>query len=219
MAETIGKTTLGTPILLHRWGPSHLPKLLLIGGVHGDEPEGVLFVEEFLKRRGEIEKDLKMHLLIIPQLNPDGVSKNERTNANGVDLNRNFPASDWNTEARAPRYYPGPKPCSEIEIQTLVALIKSEKPTAIFHCHSYLPQLVYAGPNAQKWATQLGEGYPHPVQEDIGYPTPGSLGQYCKLDIQTPCVCIEFPERINGNTAWSLLGSQLKNLVTRGLKS
>ena len=33
--------------------------------------------------------------LFIPCLNPDGMSKNTRTNSNGVDLNRNFPTKNW----------------------------------------------------------------------------------------------------------------------------
>ena len=43
-----------------------------------------------------IEKYMKTNgLMFIPCLNPDGMQLGRRTNANGVDLNRNFPTKNW----------------------------------------------------------------------------------------------------------------------------
>ena len=50
---------------------------------------------------------------VIAVANPDGLQKQTRTNANGVDINRNFPASNWQSSLRKTQYYNGPAPASE----------------------------------------------------------------------------------------------------------
>ena len=60
-------------------------KTLIIGVFHGDEPQGKYLIDEYLKINNA------EGLLFIPCLNPDGLQLGKRTNANGVDLNRNFP--------------------------------------------------------------------------------------------------------------------------------
>ena len=66
-------------------------KVLLMGGVHGDEPEGYTFVENFLRRADWKSFENKLALYAIPRMNPDGCLANTRLNSNGVDLNRNYP--------------------------------------------------------------------------------------------------------------------------------
>ena len=81
------KTKLGNNIELI--GESGDNNVLIIGVFHGDEPQGKLLIEEYLKKHSP------NNLLFIPCLNPDGLSTNTRTNSNGVDLNRNFPTQNW----------------------------------------------------------------------------------------------------------------------------
>lgn len=180
--------------------------ILLIGGVHGDEPEGVRLAHDlldWLKAREKNESSLKTRpWILIPCLNPDGYSQNQRTNGHGVDLNRNFPSRDWSPEARAPRYYPGPSPGSEPEIQALVKLIEDEKPHIIVHFHSWKPCVVYTGLPGKETAELLATGTGYDCHEDIGYPTPGSLGQYGWLEHQIPVVCIEEQEHIDLDLVW-----------------
>ena len=64
-------------------------KVLIIGVFHGDEPQGKFIIEEYLKYH-RVD-----NLLFIPCLNPDGLELGVRVNANGVDLNRNFPTKNW----------------------------------------------------------------------------------------------------------------------------
>ena len=75
-------TKLGNEIKLI--GDEHA-KVLIIGVFHGDEPQGKFLIEEYLKHNST------ENLLFIPCLNPDGMQLKQRTNANGVDLYRNFP--------------------------------------------------------------------------------------------------------------------------------
>lgn len=214
-------SALGSPIGLYK--KSHTLQdcserpILFVGGVHGDEPEGVRLAEELLKWLKYEEAQNSAGLrpwILIPCLNPDGYSKNERTNGHGVDLNRNFPCRDWSPDAKAPRYCPGPSPGSEPEVQALVKLIGDEKPQLIVHFHSWEPCVVYTGTPGKKAAEILATGTGYDAREDIGYPTPGSLGQYGWLEHQTPVVCIEEQEHINLDLVWPHFKTGLKLLLT-----
>lgn len=215
------KTSQGTPIELykksHTWRHGSERPLLFVGGVHGDEPEGVRLAEEFLRwlqHEETLNSEQIRPWILIPCLNPDGYEKNQRTNGNGVDLNRNFPCRDWSPEAKGPRYYPGPSPGSEKEVQALVKLIEDEKPQLIVHFHSWEPCVVYTGLPGRRAAEILATGTGYDAREDIGYPTPGSLGQYGWIEHQTPVICIEEQEKVDLNLVWPHFKTGLELLLT-----
>ena len=182
--------------------------ILFIGGVHGDEPEGVSLAESLLEwLKNNNSKNLKTHWILIPCLNPDGFKNNQRVNSNGVDLNRNYPSVDWTPKHDAPRYYPGPTPSSEIEITNLCQLIHKVKPQLIVHFHSWKPCLVFAGPNdAHPLVDELAQSSNYEVISDIGYPTPGSLSQWAWKDHKIPVLCIEEREGANKEEIWTRFG-------------
>jgi protein MpaA len=215
-SRLLSKSAGNKDIFYYSLGDVKKPCFILMGGVHGDEPEGSVVVEKFLIEATKIQEKFKTHTLVIPRYNPDGLEANERMNSNGVDLNRNFPSADWSSEARAPRYYPGTGPSSEPETKGLVALIKNHTPFLIVHCHTYLPQVCYTGVKSMKWAEILSKNFGFPVTENIGYPTPGSLGQYCLLDLDIACVCVELPESVKPKKAWDMIGSSLLEISTNG---
>jgi protein MpaA len=217
----LAKSALQNNIFLYTLGNPTLPKFVLIGGIHGDEPEGARIVEDVITEGSKIEENFKVCVLAIPRYNPDGLNKLERTNGNGVDLNRNFPSKDWNKENKgadtpSSRYFPGPHAESESETQALVSLLKKIKPFLVIHCHTYSPQICYTGKKSEKWAKILAKDFGHPVTDDIGYPTPGSLGQYCLLNIDTPCVCVELPEKVEAKVAWKMVGPSLLEIALHG---
>lgn len=208
LSQIIAKTSQGTPIELHKLGPDGKPTIVLVGGVHGDEPEGVWLVEAFLKAAQNEAEKWNCQFWVIPNLNPDGIDKGTRTNGRGVDLNRNFPAPDWTKEARAERYFPGDSPASEVETQTLIKVLKDAKPVLLVHCHAWVPQICYTGGPAKPWANILAQGTGYPATEDIGYPTPGSIGQYGWYGQKIPVICIEMQE-----------GDSKENVLQRGLQA
>jgi protein MpaA len=63
------------------------PRILVVGCIHGDECEGIE-VTRLLQRSRP-----KADLWLVHQLNPDGFAARRRTNAHGVDLNRDFLAA------------------------------------------------------------------------------------------------------------------------------
>ena len=203
------KTALESPIDLHSSQPLEelrkLRPILLMGGIHGDEPEGVRLAEETLKWLGESARKgvATAPWLVITSLNADGLAKNQRVNGRGVDLNRNYPSKDWSPKFEKERYYPGPSAASEPEIQAVVSLIEDFKPRLIIHCHSWKPCVVGTGPLAKTDAARLARASGYELVDEIGYPTPGSLSRYGWHDLGIPIICIEENDEITDfDTIW-----------------
>ncbi|PIU00646.1 MAG: DUF2817 domain-containing protein [Bdellovibrionales bacterium CG10_big_fil_rev_8_21_14_0_10_45_34] len=194
-------------------------KILILGGMHGDEPEGVTWAEEWITLLDSLPKQ-KIDWFAIPCLNPDGyyASPRSRTNSQGVDLNRNFSSSDWTRDSRGPRYNPGTKPRCAPEVDALSSLIEQHKFNLIIHFHSHSEACVILTSNApNEWAECLAKATNTPFKEDIGYATPGSLGQWAGLGLGIPVVCVEELEgrsltevRSNAKNAFRALGQLLE---------
>ncbi|MNT25764.1 hypothetical protein D3C72_1613040 [compost metagenome] len=97
----------------------------------------------------------------------------------------------------------------------MVKLIEDEKPQLIVHFHSWEPCVVYTGKPGQGPAEILATGNGYEAREDIGYPTPGSLGQYGWLEAKTPVVCIEEQANIDLDLVWPHFKDGLKLLLTK----
>lgn len=167
--------------------------LYLIGGVHGDEVEGVYVLNELFKwlKTEHALKDLPM--IVLPILNVDGYRANSRVNAHLVDLNRNLPTKDWSTIHAKPRYNPGLKALSEPENQFLVKLLDKYRPGVIISFHTWKPILNYNG-NCKDIAEYLSSFNNYEVASDIGYPTPGSLGTFGVEKYNSGVLTFECPE-------------------------
>lgn len=189
-----------------------LRPILFIGGVHGDEPEGVELAKSLLNFVQQSKADY-VPFLLIPCLNPDGYLAKTRTNANGVDLNRNYPASNWSPRCEKERYFPGQEPASEPEIQALVKLIQSEKPRLIVHFHSWQPCIVYTGDLGLKDAKRLSQVSGYDLKDDIGYPTTGSLSSYGWEDYKIPIICVEEQEGCALHTIWPRFQPALEEIL------
>ena len=172
-----------------------LGRVLLMGGIHGDEYSAVSILFKWMDKLNEHHSGL-FHWKVIPLLNPDGLlypAKARRQNANGVDLNRNFPTSDWQALAheyweqrtyKNPRRYPGPSAMSEPETRWFVEVIRMFKPDVIIAVHAPHKLVDYDGP--QTAPTHLG-----PLRlRQLGI-YPGSLGNYGGVDLDTPVVTVE----------------------------
>ena len=140
------------------------------------------------------------NLLFIPCLNPDGMQNNTRTNANGVDLNRNFPTKNWGEDTSAagdnPKdYYGGKSAGSEIETKFVIDIIDKYQPKLILTLHAPYKIVNYDGP-AQDIAQKISDIIGYPVEPNIGYPTPGSFGTYCGVERNIPTITLELDEKI-----------------------
>ncbi len=171
-------------------------RVLMIGGIHGDELSSVSIVFNWMERL-ERSRFQPLHWRVLPCANPDGLLRRPATrmNAAGVDLNRNFPSRDWDTEATAywerrtgrdPRRYPGPQALSEPETQWLVREIRQFKPDAIVSVHAPFGILDFDGPREPPQRF----GFLHLHQ--LGT-YPGSLGNFAGINIGLPVITLELP--------------------------
>ena len=194
------KTKLGNNIELI--GENGDNNILIIGVFHGDEPQGKILIEEYINPSSEslISSGVN-NLLFIPCLNPDGLGKNSRTNANGIDLNRNFPTVNWGKNEGenatcddcTTAYYGGKSPASEIETQFVINIIEKYSPKLILTIHAPYKVVNYDGP-AKEIAQKISQIINYPAEESIGYPTPGSFGTYCGVERNIPTITLELDE-------------------------
>lgn len=178
--------------------PDHYDKTVLIIGVfHGDELEGEFLIKKYLSSEPEF---LKNRLLIIPCLNPEGKHLKTRQNSRKVDLNRNFPTKNWElTEDND--YFGGSTPASEIETRFVVKIIENFEIDCILTLHSPYRVVNYDGP-AKEIAEKLSKITGYPVQQDIGYPTPGSFGTYAGIERNIPVITLELPDNEAKEDLW-----------------
>lgn len=168
-------------------------KVLLMAAMHGDEPEGVYLMDQFLNSKAIDRLSSNVDLMVIPKLNPDGFAMSTRVNARKVDLNRNFPTRDWSHEARAERYHPGPGPGSETETQALMKYLENQKPDFVVNFHSWTPMVNFNG-DCLDLAQLMSRMNGCPVQADMGYPTPGSAGTWFWEALKIPSITLEIQE-------------------------
>jgi len=203
--EELGQSAGGHPITGNRMLSSKkdAPWVLLLGGVHGNETEGVRFMEDFVREfiLPQKESQFSFNLYSLPVLNPDGFLSFKRQNANSVDLNRNMKTKDWNAQYTEERYNPGSAAESEPETRVLANLLVEIKPDYIVSFHSWKPMINTNGPS-QKFAALMTDHMDMIVADDIGYPTPGSLGTYAGLERQIPTITLEFERGIELDTVY-----------------
>jgi protein MpaA len=159
------------------------PSILVLASMHGDESETTVVLSEAL--RSIRRKDLNNAAILCA--NPDGLLRGTRGNARGVDLNRNFPTSNWSPE---PVFYknleddpqdialsPGAEPASEPETRALLSLLEEVKPRAVVTLHAALACIDDA--DASPLGSMLAERSGLPL-EPVVYPTPGSFGSWAQ---------------------------------------
>lgn len=171
------------------------PRILFIGGIHGDEYSSVSVTFKWLNTLNKHHSGAyDWHFL--PLANPDGLlqSRSSRVNQNKVDLNRNFisapdfpdPLVHWKKKARErSRYYPGKSPLSEPESRVIHQLIEEYRPDVVVSVHAPHGILDFDGSSLQP-PKKLGPLY---LRQLGTYP--GSLGNYAWFVKSIPVMTIE----------------------------
>jgi predicted deacylase len=83
-------TLIDLPVFIRR-GKEEGPVVLISGGVHGDEINGIVAVRRMLE--DNLIQPVKGTVILIPLVNVYGFLSNSRTFPDGRDLNRSFPGS------------------------------------------------------------------------------------------------------------------------------
>jgi len=168
--QVIGTSVEGRPVRaleMRRRASSDSPLLLIVGNIHGPE-----FISSQVAlgcvqaicdgHRGWARLCERARVCVVPCLNPDGYARtyeaqgrgrlaNLRSNARGVDLNRNFPLPAgqrrWplpgagSSDPKAATYH-GPCPLSEPESRALAQLATRERPRACVGLHSFMGRTI-----------------------------------------------------------------------------
>ena len=133
-AIAVGMSVEGRPITAVRRGDPDGRRVLIIGVIHGDEQAGLQIVSML----NQLPVPAGVDLYLIDSMNPDGVANNTRGNANGVDLNRNFPFNWGPIGEPGNGQYAGPEPASEPETRAVIALITALDPDLVIWYHQDL---------------------------------------------------------------------------------
>ena len=206
------KTPLNNIIRCYKVGSSG-KKILLIGCIHGNEKAGILLS---LKVLNEIfsSDSLANTLICIPSANPDGNVLDRRTNSNKIDINRNFPSSNWvhtdssKLKEKKKPFWGGSYAGSEMETQFILKIDSLYHPDALIILHQFLDCVQYDGtgmPLAEFISKRTGQK----LLDNIGYTTEGSIGSYFGDDKRKEVVTLEIPE----NPADSLQQNIISTLV------
>jgi protein MpaA len=164
--------------------------ILVLGGIHGDETAGSALVE-LLARRLEAEPAARAgrRVVLIPLANPDGQAARTRTNARGVDLNRNFAAANFRPSASH-----GPHALSEPETRAVQDALDRYHPSCVISIHAPLGCI---DPDGGSRSAALARGManlgPLPVRDLPAMP--GSLGSYAGVRLGLTMVTYELGRR------------------------
>lgn len=201
----LGYSVQGVPITMHVFGTQGRTALIF-GAIHGSEPNS-----------GHLARNLLDHLLehpeaygnrrvaVIPVANPDGLVRTRRLNEHQIDLNRNFPATNWKV-SKPGATFGGEKAASEPETRAIIKAVELLEPARIVSIHAITKGREcnnYDGPGLElAEAMKSHNGYR--VTKTIGYPTPGSFGSWAGIDRQIPTITLELPVDLPGDECWKI---------------
>ena len=200
----------GRPIRATTLG--HGPRrVLFIGGIHGDEAEGSYTTAELPAAFTAAGLPDQVTLTIIEDANPDGRQAKTRGNANGVDVNRNFPAPNFDPTDPTN----GGTPLSQPESRTVYRLIEETNPDLIVVMHSWQGRqfVNFDGP-ARQIADRFAAASGLPVTTSSEFtPTPGSLGSYAGRDRKRPVLTIELRKGSHPKADWDQIRNALLEAI------
>ncbi|MFT5463548.1 MAG: protein MpaA [Planctomycetota bacterium] len=199
----IGRSSEQRPITAHFLGDG--PEVVLfLATIHGDESAGTALLERLAV---ELYADPQVlqgkRAIIVPVVNPDGYAAGRRSNANRVDLNRNFPAENQADAKRG-----GERPLSEPEARVIAGLVDLHKPWRAVSIHQPLNCVDFDGP-ATELAAAMSEACGLPVKRLGG--RPGSLGTWLGQERGIPTITLELPRRVDADPEahWERYGPAL----------
>jgi murein peptide amidase A len=177
---------------------------LIVGGIHGDEPAGAGVAQSFLEYLHANPAAYKGRTIaVFARANPDGLAAGTRVNAHGVDVNRSFPASNWQG-AGGGRYNGGRAPAAEPETKAIMQAVESLHPMRIISIHA-----ISGGRQCNNWdgpaedlARRMASHNGYPPKATIGYPTPGSMGTWAGIDHKIAMITLELPEGLSAQECW-----------------
>lgn len=140
--SAIGTSVEGRGIYAYRFG-SGSQRIIFVGGTHGDEGSSVYTLNSWIDQLEANFDSIPSNktVIVVPNINPDGLASGRRTNAHDVDLNRNFPANNWKKDVIMPggslnKGGGGGSPLSEPESAAIASYTLSQNPKLVLTYHA-----------------------------------------------------------------------------------
>lgn len=221
-SSVIGYSVRGRPIIAYYFG-SGAETILFTGGIHGSERSGQQTMQawvDYLRAYGDIVP-ANRKVVVVPNTNPDAIAANMRYNVNNVNIDRNFPASNWQADIETSQGLiingGGTVPASEPETKALLNLTRQLRPRLAI---SYHAQGRLVGANQVSISVQAGNVYAQTVgyrtmygiaEEVMGYPITGEYEDWMGEELGSAAILIELPTP-SGNYLTSQLAAIKKML-------
>ena len=177
-------------------------RTLVVGSVHGSEPMAIAVVEELARHLGnQPDHWHEFHSLIVKTPNPDGLVQGSSLNSHGVDLNHNFPTSDFPAE---PSSRSGPEAGSEIETRAVRYLLETYRPHRVVHVKSTRNAIGWALCNRQARAaasflTELEKLRVGRLEDHL---VAGSLESYTSRELAIETITLAVPHEPDQTAVW-----------------
>ncbi len=199
----IGRSVQGREIVANAYGdPAARKVLVVIGSMHGTELGGV----KVANRVAAAGAPGGTRVWVVRNLNPDGAAVRSRTNARGVDLNRNAPDL-WQTGPPG-LVYPGPSAASEPETRAAMQFLSDVRPDLVLSFHQALNGVDSYGNKDRRLIKWLGRRFRLPVKRfACSGVCRGTLTGWFNANQPGSAVTIEFPSRVSASAARAWAGS------------
>jgi protein MpaA len=203
--SVIGYSVKGRPIVAYYYG-SGSTTILFTGNIHGNERSAY---QTMLGWAANLDTNAYKipagkQVVIVPTANPDGYATNSRYNANNVNVDRNFPTSDWSSDidtgSGTMAGGGGSAPSSEPETRALINLTSQLNPRVEVSFHS---QGRLVGANDYADSRSIADAYASLVgystmfgssAEDLmGYSFTGEYEDWIGERLGKPAILIELP--------------------------
>jgi hypothetical protein len=220
--STIGYSHQGRPINAYYFGGGAI-SIVYTGAIHGSEISSRDLMHQWIDYLEANARSIPSDktVVVVPQINPDGVASGSRVNARNVDLNRNFATSDWQKDVTTVDSQPfpgggGEMPMSEPETQAIAALIQQLRPALVLSYHSIGGLIIgnQAGFSSSKAATysQLSGYYNATGQSNpFEYSASGTADDWYAQKLGVPSLLIELGSHTyhqfgrNQSAMWTML--------------
>lgn len=222
-SSIIGYSSKGRAITAYYFGNGGTT-ILFTGGIHGTEGSSFTTMQAwvtYLMSNGyKIPADKRV--VIVPNVNPDGIASGTRNSATNVNLGRNFPTANWKADIETANGIlvngGGTSAGSEPETKALMSLTSQVNPRLEVSFHS---QGRLVGANKFGDSVLIGNTYAglvgyqtmfYDAEAVMGYPMTGEYEDWMGESMGTPAILIELPSH-SGNYLSSQLNALMRMLT------
>jgi protein MpaA len=178
-------------------------RVAVIGSLHGDQAQAISMLVNLARElRQRPDRAGGCQVLLVKTGNPDGLADRTELNSRGVDLNRNFPARNWQALAND---LAGDRPGSEVETRAIIKLLEDFRPDLLVHLKdspTTESEMNCEGSPAERIARQVARYGGYRLHSNLGQKTSGSLEAYALERLECPSLTLLLKRELDHEAAW-----------------